>query len=107
MAIIHDTTLSPGKLELLADWLPAQPWYGGGGREPALSKAGGFRLDDPRARLLVALIQGQAQPQAQSLSNTPDPHGDEVRDDRAITCLGARSCSCASADSMSDGIRKW
>jgi hypothetical protein len=135
MAVIHDTTLSPGKLELLAGWLVAQPWYAGGGHEPALSKAGGFRLDDPHGEVgiefmavtdgsadaavtyqvpmtyrasalagcdrgligiaehgvlgrrwiydgtrdpvlvaqLVALIQGQAQPQAQGLSNTPDP----------------------------------
>jgi Maltokinase N-terminal cap domain len=137
MAIIHDTTLSPGKLELLTGWLPAQPWYRGDGPEPVLSKAGGFRLDDPQGEVgiefmvvtdrsgdeittyqvpltyraggrtdadadaglvgltehgvlgrrwvydgirdpalvaqLVALIQGQAQPQAQSLSNTPDP----------------------------------
>jgi hypothetical protein len=135
MAIIHDTTLSPGKLELLAGWLPAQPWYRGDGRGPALSKAGGFRLDDPQGEVgiefmvvtdgsgaaavtyqvpltyrasalaggeggligtaehgvlghrwiydgtrdevlvtqLVALIQGQAQPQAQSVSSTPDP----------------------------------
>jgi hypothetical protein len=135
MAIIHKTTLNPGKLELLAGWLPAQPWYRGDGGEPALSKAGGFRLDDPQGEVgiefmvvtdgtgaaavayqvpltyrasalggsdrgligtaehgvlghrwiydgtrdqvlvaqLVALIQGEAQPQAQSLSNTPDP----------------------------------
>jgi hypothetical protein len=135
MAIIHATTLNPGKLELLAGWLPAQPWYADEGREPALSKAGGFRLDDPQGEVgiefmvvtdgsgaaavtyqvpltyrasalagcdrgligtaehgvlgrrwiydgtgdevlvsqLVALIQGEAEPQAQSLSNTPDP----------------------------------
>jgi hypothetical protein len=135
MAIIHKTTLSPGKLELLAGWLPAQPWYRGDGGAPALNKAGGFRLDDPQGEVgiefmvvtdgtgaaavayqvpltyrasaldgcdrgligtaehgvlghrwiydgtrdevlvaqLVALIQGEAQPQAQSLSNTPDP----------------------------------
>jgi hypothetical protein len=47
MAIIHDTTMSPGKLELLATWLPAQSWYLGGGHKPVLAKAGGFRLDDP------------------------------------------------------------
>ena len=35
MGIIHRTTLTPGKLELLAGWLPAQPWYRGGrGPEP-------------------------------------------------------------------------
>ncbi len=135
MAIIHQTTMSPGKLDLLAGWLPAQPWYPGAAREPALAKAGGFRLDDPQGEVgiefmvvtdgsgdgaisyqvpltyrgaelpgaganligtsehgvlgrrwiydgtadpvlvaqLVALIQGDAEPQAQSLSNTPDP----------------------------------
>jgi len=135
MAIIYDTTMSPGKLELLTAWLPAQSWYLGGGRPPALAKAGGFRLDDPRGEVgiefmivtdgsgdqvtsylvpmtyraeslaaadgaligtsehgvlghrwiydgtrdpvlvaqLVALLQGTAEPQAQSVSNTPDP----------------------------------
>jgi hypothetical protein len=135
MAIIHDTTMSPGKLELLTAWLPAQPWYLGDGREPELARAGGFRLDDPDGEVgiefllvtdasgdrpatyqvpltyrahaladaadglvgtaehgvlgrrwiydgtrdpvlvtrLVALIQGEAEPQAQSISNTPDP----------------------------------
>ena len=29
---------------MLAAWLPAQPWYLGGGRAPRLAKAGGFRL---------------------------------------------------------------
>ena len=134
MAIIHRTTLTPGKLELLAGWLPSQPWYTGG-ESPELSKAGGFRLDDPAGEVglefmvvtdrsgddvvayqapmtyraaplaeaeqaligttehgvlghrwvydgaqdpvlvgrLFDLLQGRAQPQAQSVSNTPDP----------------------------------
>jgi hypothetical protein len=48
MAIVHHTTLVPSKLALLTDWLPAQSWYveTAAGR-PHLSKAGGFRLDDP------------------------------------------------------------
>jgi hypothetical protein len=135
MATIHRTTLTPSKLELLNDWLPSRPWYRGTGREPALTKAGGFRLDDPAGEVgiefmavadgsgaqpmvyhvpltyragplegaaegligtaehgvlgrrwvydgtrdpvlvtqLVALIQGDAEPQAQSQSDTPDP----------------------------------
>jgi maltokinase-like protein len=135
MAIIHDTTMSPGKLELLASWLPAQPWYSGRARVAELSRAGGFRLDDPAGEVgiefmivtdgaggravsyqvpmtyraaalagagaaligtaehgvlgrrwiydgtcdpvlaaqLVALIQGDARPQAQRVSNTVDP----------------------------------
>ena len=46
MATIHRTTMEPTKLELLTGWLPRQPWYRGAG-SPVLTKAGGFRLDDP------------------------------------------------------------
>lgn len=134
MAVIHDTTMSPSKLELLKAWLPTQPWYVDTGRGPDLRTAGGFRLDDPAGEVgiefmvvtdgprgevtylvpmayrgnavptaagwligtsehgvlgrrwiydgpgdpvlaaqLVALIQGQAVPQAQNVSTTPDP----------------------------------
>jgi hypothetical protein len=134
MAIIHQTTLVPGKLELLAGWLPARPWYRPAG-PPDLARVGGFRLDDPAgevgiefmavtdgsgadavtyqvpltyrsgacaeaeagligtaehgvlgrrwiydgvhdpllAPLLVALMQGDAEAQAQRASDTPDP----------------------------------
>ena len=51
MAVIYDTTMSPGKLELLTVWLPTQPWYLGGGHEPELAKVGGFRLDDPQGEV--------------------------------------------------------
>ena len=48
MATIHSgTTLAPSKLELLEEWLPRQPWFRGAGASPQLSRAGGFRLDDP------------------------------------------------------------
>jgi len=47
MAEIHNTTMSPTKLDLLAGWLPAQPWYRPAGHKPELARTGGFRLDDP------------------------------------------------------------
>jgi hypothetical protein len=47
MATIHRTTMVPGKLDLLGDWLPRQPWYRDSGGPPTLTRAGGFRLDDP------------------------------------------------------------
>jgi len=47
MATIHRTTLVPSKLDLLTEWLPGRRWYRGTGRAPALTRAGGFRLDDP------------------------------------------------------------
>ncbi|MFG3114713.1 1,4-alpha-glucan branching protein [Streptomyces sp. NPDC048197] len=51
MAVVHHTTLKPGKLELLTSWLPTQPWYLGTGSAPDLTKAGGFRLDDPEGEV--------------------------------------------------------
>ncbi len=131
MAVIHHTTMAPTKMELLATWLPGRPWYRGAGAAPELSKAGGFRLDDPAGevgiefmvvsdgtvayhvpltyrgapldgaesalvgtsehgvlgtrwvydgthdpvlvRQLLALVVGDAEPQAQSISDAPDP----------------------------------
>lgn len=134
MAVIHHTTLAPSKMELLAAWLPPQPWYAGTEHQAEPAKAGGFRLDDPDGEVgiefmvindgsgdhvctylvplsyrgapldgaddaligttehgvlgtrwiydgvhdpvlsgqLLALIQGAAEPQAQSISDTPD-----------------------------------
>jgi hypothetical protein len=56
MAIIHNTTMSPGKLDLLRGWLPAQPWYLTSGGEPQLTKAGGFRLDDPAGEVGIEFM---------------------------------------------------
>ncbi len=50
VATIHKTTLSPSKLELLSSWLPTRAWYRGAA-EPVLSRAGGFRLDDPEGEV--------------------------------------------------------
>jgi hypothetical protein len=47
LAVIHQTTLVPSKLELLAAWLPTQGWYAGPLGGLGLAKVGGFRLDDP------------------------------------------------------------
>ncbi|HEY2314588.1 MAG TPA: 1,4-alpha-glucan branching protein [Streptosporangiaceae bacterium] len=66
MAVIHHTTLTPGKLDLLAAWLPSQPWYVATGRPLELIKAGGFRLDDPAGEVgiefMVVTDQSGAQP---------------------------------------------
>jgi Maltokinase N-terminal cap domain len=56
MATIHTgTTLVPSKLELLTDWLPRQPWFAGGGA-PTLTRAGGFRLDDPAGEVGIEFM---------------------------------------------------
>ncbi|HEX2315288.1 MAG TPA: 1,4-alpha-glucan branching protein [Thermomonospora sp.] len=56
MAVIHRTTMTPSKLELLTAWLPTQPWYAGGGEAPELVKAGGFRLDDPEGEVGIEFM---------------------------------------------------
>jgi len=44
-AIIHDATLTPSKLELLATWLPKQPWFDG--RADDVERAASYRFVDP------------------------------------------------------------
>lgn len=46
MAIIHKATLTPGKLELLASWLPGRSWYPGGDAG-GLERVAAARFDDP------------------------------------------------------------
>ena len=55
MAIIHRTTVKPTKLELLTPWLPTRPWYVGDGT-PELTRAGGFRLDDPEGEVGIEFM---------------------------------------------------
>ncbi|MGW7311896.1 maltokinase N-terminal cap-like domain-containing protein [Streptomyces sp. NPDC054854] len=56
MAVIHHTTLTPTKVELLAAWLPSRPWYRGTTAAPELAKAGGFRLDDPEGEVGIEFL---------------------------------------------------
>ncbi|MBF9070559.1 maltokinase N-terminal cap-like domain-containing protein [Streptacidiphilus fuscans] len=69
MAEIHRTTLTPNKLELLTAWLPQQSWYLGDGADgptkPELSRAGGFRLDDPEGEVGIefAVVLDSAGPE--------------------------------------------
>jgi hypothetical protein len=55
MATVFATTMAPTKLELLTAWLPRQSWYRGTGM-PQLSRAGGFRLDDPAGEVGIELM---------------------------------------------------
>ncbi|MDR0345401.1 MAG: 1,4-alpha-glucan branching protein [Nocardiopsaceae bacterium] len=175
MATIHTTTMSPGKLELLHAWLPGQPWFLGTGREPVLTRAGGFRIDDPQGAVgiefmvvtdgstdpaityqvpltyrghalasaagaligtaehgvlgprwiydgvhdpilvaqLIALIQGDAEPQAQSVSDTPDPtvtsrrvtDGTVTVTGSAVTSSGPAGTDLRAETASADGLR--
>ena len=53
MAIIHpSSTISPTKLELLAEWLPSRNWAGPG----AVEKVTSHRFDDPEGEVGVEAI---------------------------------------------------
>lgn len=56
MAVIHHTTVSPTKTELLATWLPTRPWYQNGDTQPELVRSGGFRLDDPEGEVGIEFM---------------------------------------------------
>ena len=55
MSVIYRTTMDPTKGELLAAWMPNQPWFEG---ESTLSLrvVGGFRLDDPQDKVGMEMI---------------------------------------------------
>ena len=46
MAILHQATLVPSKLELMTSWLPGQSWLGNADTSE-INAVGAFRFDDP------------------------------------------------------------
>ena len=59
MALIYDAELRPGKLELIADWLPAARWFPSA-EPPVLRKLGSFRFDDPEGAVGIETLVVQA-----------------------------------------------
>ncbi len=53
MALIHQATLTPSKLELLAQWLPSRRWYSEGG---GLARVGSYRFDDPDGEVGIEVM---------------------------------------------------
>ena len=54
MAIVYRAELRPTKMELLAQWLPRQPWFSGDAG--ALARLGSFRFDDPAGEVGLETI---------------------------------------------------
>jgi len=68
MAVVHKTTMIPGKLELLAAWLPAQPWHVAASGQPELARVGGFRLDDPAGQVGIEFMAVTSQSGEQAVT---------------------------------------
>jgi hypothetical protein len=54
MALIHQATLLPPKLELLAEWLPGRSWFTG--PADALERVAAYRFDDPVGEVGIETI---------------------------------------------------
>jgi hypothetical protein len=55
MALVYRAEIHPTKLELLAGWLPGQPWYTGPA-QPVLERVSAFRFDDPAGQVGVETL---------------------------------------------------
>lgn len=49
MALFHVATITPTKSDLIAEWVPTQPW--GESTDSAFEVIGAFRFDDPEGRV--------------------------------------------------------
>ncbi|HEU4675175.1 MAG TPA: hypothetical protein VFS29_04265 [Motilibacteraceae bacterium] len=63
MAVHHDATIVPTKLELLQAWVPRQPWAAGADTSQ-LTRLGSYRFDDPDGEVgmethLLGTVDGQ------------------------------------------------
>jgi hypothetical protein len=55
MAIIHQATLTPTKVQLLEAWLPARRWYPGSSAA-GLERVGAARFDDPAGQVGLEIL---------------------------------------------------
>jgi hypothetical protein len=75
VAILHKAQLRPSKLELLATWLPTQPWFPEGDVSD-LSRAGAYRFDDPAGEVGIETMivrAGDGPPVQVPLTYRPSP----------------------------------
>ncbi len=54
MALLHDATITPTKLEAIAAWMPDQPWAGGLDHDSA-TLVGAYRFDDPAGEVGIEI----------------------------------------------------
>lgn len=57
MALVHQATLTPSKLELLSSWLPSRTWFREGGE---LTRVGSYRFDDPAGEVGIEIMMVQS-----------------------------------------------
>ncbi|MES2170302.1 MAG: hypothetical protein V4479_06210 [Actinomycetota bacterium] len=100
MALLHQATLTPSKLELLAEWLPEQDWFRGEGE---LERVAYFRFDDPEGEVGVEtlLIRAGAGPVLQ----VPLTYRGSPLEDRDDALIGTMQHSALGPRWVYDGPR--
>ena len=100
-AQIHDAELKPSKLELLAGWLPSQPWFEGDAGD--LERVAAYRFVDPDGEVGIdtLLVRSGGVTYQVPLTYRPEP----LDDDFAVligtiehSVLGTRYCYDATTD---------
>jgi len=56
MALLHEATLTPTKIQLLEEWLPGRRWYPGDGAPKELGRVGACRFDDPAGEVGIEIL---------------------------------------------------
>ncbi|GAB3391286.1 hypothetical protein GCM10027568_16620 [Humibacter soli] len=56
MALLHHAQLTPSKLELVAGWLPSQPFFSADDADADLERVASFRFDDPAGEVGIETL---------------------------------------------------
>lgn len=56
MALLHHAQLNPSKVELVAGWLPSQPFFPVDGADAKLRRVASFRFDDPAGEVGIETL---------------------------------------------------
>jgi hypothetical protein len=59
MALLHHAEITPSKIEILAAWVPTQPWFSGN-TGAGFTNVAAFRLDDPNGEVGIETVLVQA-----------------------------------------------
>jgi Maltokinase N-terminal cap domain len=100
MARLHLATLTPSKPELLAAWVPTQPW--GPGPDSTIEAVGAFRFDDPEGEigLETHLVRSSGQ-----LFQVPLTYRNEPLADAEAALVGTLDHSVLGTRWVYDGLR--
>lgn len=85
MALLHQATLTPSKLDVLSAWVPAQPWLGEVDAS-TLQALGAYRFDDPAGE--VGIETHVLQAASGQILHVPVTYRDEPLDGAQASLIG-------------------